>query len=317
MAIRLESPFLQEFDDDGELLANGFYHFFNTSGQPQDTYPTIGGNATAANPNPLPLGADGRPTVPIFTLDSDYTISLLDSTQTVIAGPILYVPFSAQTEDYIEGDTYNINDVVRYDPDDQLYVSLIDENDTSPASAPNDSWSLYKLLRVWNVEESYLVDQPVIYTDNIIYTCLVANKGTIPLGNPTQWKSSSTPFVQSGSLSQSDLTPGFTTAVTGLGFTPTSLRLYAVGSNGSTYRAAAYGYANSVGDQGSVGDFVISSGVNGIYNSSTRLIRLESDALATDTYNILFVSFDSNGFTIQAELAPSITNVELIWEAEG
>ncbi len=319
MAIRLESPFLQEFDNDGELLANGYYHFFDTSGQEQDTYPTAGGpDATDANDNPLLLGADGRPTVPIFTLDADYTISLLDSTMDVIAGPLLYVPFSSQTEDYIEGDTYNLNDVVRFDPDDQLYVSLVDANATSPESAPNANWSLYKLLRVWNGDESYLVDQPVIYTDNIIYTSLVANTGVIPLGNPTEWQSSSTPFVASGSLSLVAADAGFSQVVSSLDFTPTSLKIYAIGTDGSTYRAAAYGYANSPGDEGSVGDFVASTGANGIYNSSSLLIKLESDAVPTDTYEITLTSFNSDGFQLQVELvASAMDNVELIWEAEG
>lgn len=317
MAEQFNDPFPPFFDDAGEILSDGFIGFFASGTMVEkNTYPTAAGaDATDENDNPVPLGADGRTEVPVFTEDGSYKIILYDSGMVQLQEFDPYITPNSQLQTFQPGFTYNKNDRVRFDDDDLLYVSLKDNNTTVPVVGAD--WSKYLLLREWNTLENYPIGAAVTYTDNFIYTANTVNNGKIPPDNPTEWNSITGSLLASGLLQYVAADTG-EKVVTGLAFQPVSIKLSAIASDtANNYIATCFGYANSNSDQGSIGAAVDDDPDVLSFNDTSNFLTVKN-ADGLGPYQLHLDSFDSNGFTFSfVGSIPALGTLNIIWSVEG
>lgn len=293
------SPFTPNFDDDGNLLVEGFLSFFERGTMdPKDTFPTQSTTATDPNDELIPLDGAGRPIVPIFT-EGVYKVVQYNAALEIVGEIDPYVtPPESAFVDYEEGVTYDKGDKVRSAVNTFLYISLKDSNTTNPIIEPNADWTRYRLIRAWNSLETYDDESVVVYTDGLLYVSLGdGNINNIPDEVPASWKpqfeTGGTPLIDSGVLTI--LAPGSTTVeVTGLAFIPTKLDAFSTGPND-----------------------VISSGFTDGVTSSEAFLNISTTPTAGVTSElspgITLASFETNGFILN--VGPLTDTLYLQWTA--
>jgi len=317
MALLFLDIFDPQMDGDGNPLSGGKLEFFEPDGSAvqKDTYPTEEDEAAAtnANPNPVFYGDDGYLPIPIILQESNYRIELRDSADTLLGVTDPYVPPYLTSDDFIAGTSYDINDTVRYDVDDNLYVSLKDGNIETPAIGEN--WSQTQDIRVWNSLETYDEGMPVIYIDGLIYTSLQgSNLNNIPPDSDTFWQTYQS-FIRSDYVAFLSSQGGDTIVVTGVGFEPTYLAVYAVGEeNTDDYVATCFGFANSSSDRSAAGSSIDETNTR-LNTSGAHVVALEQGP-GGDRFRIDLQSFDTDGFTLFiVNDTPAMDNAYLLWEA--
>ncbi len=188
MAIRISNPAIQHFDKaTGAPLSGGEMFFFEPNGSttPKDTFADFEENTT--NTNPVVLDANGLEP-DIFGVGS-YRVVLraapttagVDGVQQWERDPVDFET-SATTgfSDWLSTITYGIGDIIK-GSDGNLYVSILSPNLNNDPTSVATAWTQWDLLRRWNTNETYQVDDVVRSTSTgIVYTAVQISTGVDP-----------------------------------------------------------------------------------------------------------------------------------------
>lgn len=197
----------------GPVLDGKMFYFESGTDTPLTTYKDI--NETIANEHPVRLDAEGRLPNVFFTGTAKQTLTDSAGTLPTDPGEQIWtrdpVGANASLAAYAEWSSitfYSISDIVT-GSDGLYYVSIVGGNQGfDPAAGANPArWTEFKLLRVWNINETYAINIPVIGSNGSIYTSKVgSNAGNDPVSSPTQWSLHVRLDVVNGYLQQQFIT---------------------------------------------------------------------------------------------------------------
>lgn len=178
------NPVPQYLDDAGDPLVSGKLYFYDSgSNNPKTTYADV--NLTIANTNPVILTGSGR--TPNIFFDGTAKVKLTDSDEVQIweKDPVGGEAGGAFS-DWDAITAYAFEDFVTAS-DNKFYESLIPGNQgNDPVSSPA-SWAEIKFVGVYNVNQTYLIDDVAQGADGFLYISLAsANLGN-PVSDVTKW----------------------------------------------------------------------------------------------------------------------------------
>jgi len=175
---------------DGSPIVDGYLDIYETgTTQRKDTFKDA--NQTIANPNPLPLLADGS--VPNCFYSGTARIVLFSASE----GQQFDVDGAGQFGD---GSAFDVwNSVIEYQENalveasnGQLYRSLQNNNIGNDPSTSPQFWEQVEFTRTWNPNVTYNIDDIVKASDGLIYSSnTTGNINNDPTGgaDPTNWGS--------------------------------------------------------------------------------------------------------------------------------
>ena len=189
MATRFANPFPRFFNDNAALLPSGTIDFYEAGSTVtrKDTYadPLL----ATANANPVVLSAGG--VVPDIWLDGTYDIVMKDKDGNQIdqADDIGAVA-AAVYGDWDSGTTYgNGGNNIVTGSDGNYYVSIQASNTGNDPTSSAAYWTEIKFIRVWNTNETYVVDDVVLVAAGQMFVSIAAsNTGNTPISSPTKWQ---------------------------------------------------------------------------------------------------------------------------------
>ena len=189
MATRFANPFPRFFNDNAALLPSGTIDFYEAGSTVtrKDTYadPLL----ATANANPVVLSAGG--VVPDIWLDGTYDIVMRDKDGNQIdqADDIGAVA-AAVYGDWDSGTTYgNGGNNIVTGSDGNYYVSIQASNTGNDPTSSAAYWTEIKFIRVWNTNETYVVDDVVLVAAGKMFVSIAAsNTGNTPISSPTKWQ---------------------------------------------------------------------------------------------------------------------------------
>lgn len=177
----------QYFDNNGEPLIDGFIHFFRSGSSGESdritTYADIAHKTP--NPNPVPLGADGRQPDIFFDGIAKAVLTTKEGVQIVVADPVGETSTLFGSA-WVPGRIYNGNEVVLAS-DGQFYKSTIAGNqNNNPVSSPS-AWVLMYSIK-WSASMTYAIGANVTDDDGLLYQSLQDNNlNNPPDSSPAYW----------------------------------------------------------------------------------------------------------------------------------
>jgi hypothetical protein len=186
---RVIDGFTQFFDNAGAPLVAGTLKFTESGSNAtlKDTYSDFA--ESVANTNPVVLDASGRCS-DVFGTGS-YRVTSYDSDGVQIEqfDPMPGIGGVGDFADWDTTVTYAARDIV-VGSDGAYYRSLVGSNTANdPAyGAEPTYWEVVQIISVFNVNKAYAVDDIVLWTDGVLYTCETATTaGDTPVTEPTKW----------------------------------------------------------------------------------------------------------------------------------
>lgn len=177
------------YDDvNGEPLANGLLYFYESG--TNDTKITYA-DVNESIPNTQPLVLNGNGTVPncFYTGSAKVVLASSEGVQIWERDPVMSIEVSSFGDQWDSVSIYGFNDVVTFNND--LFISIIPDNQNNNPASDLSAWTQFRLLKLWNANETYSVRDAVIATDFTIYISTVAgNIGNDPTGTGTDWAAS-------------------------------------------------------------------------------------------------------------------------------
>lgn len=185
---RYINPQPQYFTDLGLPLTGGKLYFYEPSTLvPKDTYSDTA--LSIPNTNPIVMATNGSPVVDIW-LSGVYRVILKDSTGNVIWDKD---PVGGDSGDrvpldgWLAGISYNIGDLV-VGSNDRYYVSIVEPNlNNDPISSPA-SWTEFRLLRVYNANETYQIGTVVQDSSGFLWKAKAITAGSTPALGSAFWE---------------------------------------------------------------------------------------------------------------------------------
>lgn len=185
---RYISPQPQYFTDLGLPLTGGELYFYEPSTLiPKDTFSDSA--LSTPNTNPIVLATNGSPAVDIW-LNGVYRVRLFDS-----EGNLQWDkdPVGGDSgdriplDDWLAGISYNVGDLVT-GSNDRYYVSIVEPNlNNNPISSPT-SWTEFRLLRVYNANETYQVGTVVQDASGFLWRAKAITAGSAPFFGSAFWE---------------------------------------------------------------------------------------------------------------------------------
>jgi hypothetical protein len=183
---RVVNPFLQYFDDEGNVLSGGKVYTYEPSTTTNKA--TYSDDALSVpNANPIVLGADGRPANAIF-LSGAYRFIIKDSNDVQIDDQDDVNSGSAGNfADWDSGATYNIPDVV-VGSDTKYYQSITNSNSGNNPTSSATNWQEVQFIAIWNTNASYDTGELAVASDGLLYSSLTdSNQGNDPTSSSANW----------------------------------------------------------------------------------------------------------------------------------
>ena len=184
---RYISPQPQYFSTLGIPLNGGLLYFYEPSTLvPKDTFSDTA--LAIPNTNPIVLSTGGSPVTDIW-LNGVYRVRLTDS-----LGNLLWDkdPVGGDSGDripldlWLSGISYNIGDLVT-GSNDRYYVSIVEPNlNNNPISSPV-SWTEFRLLRVYNANETYQIGAIVQDSTGFLWRAKAITAGSAPVLGSAFW----------------------------------------------------------------------------------------------------------------------------------
>lgn len=200
---------LSQYSSAGIELSGGQLFFSESeTAIPKDTF--ADDVLTIPNANPVILDADG--VIPSIYLEDDapYRVTILRADGSLFdqADDVTGLGGTTGSPDHtwVSTTTYNIPDDV-VGSDSKWYQSITNSNTgNDPTISPNN-WTEYTKLKIWNLNETYILDF-VVQRDHILYGSRVANNlGNTPESSPDEWANLSGIGLQPAYFSAAGMIP--------------------------------------------------------------------------------------------------------------
>lgn len=198
---RVLPAFYQFFDDEGDVLSQGWLKFLepSTNNTPKNTY--VDENLTIANANPLQLSAAGRMPDAFGTGKYRIVSYKYDPADPLNPGEQVQVKDPVQAEGTTSGGaggfeawdnavTYQLNDIVEHN--NLLYRSLIVDNIGNNPTIETTLWEQVDFIRYWNAAISYGAGDLVYYSDNLYLSLQASNQNYNPVIRMDYWRAVAT-----------------------------------------------------------------------------------------------------------------------------
>ena len=191
---RFVDPVPKYTDQSNAFMPYGLLYFFD-SGTNDDKTTFADVNETIANTQPLILNGDGS--VPncfytgsakvVLVTNAGTPAAPVDGTQQWERDPVTSASLGAIGQAWNAVSIYDVDAVVIHNG--ILYISIINANQNNTPNSSPTAWTQFDLLKRFNTNETYAVDDPVIASNSTIYLSRVAsNVGNDPISSPTQWR---------------------------------------------------------------------------------------------------------------------------------
>src|SRR5574343_994362 len=175
----------QYFDNAGDPLVSGKLYFYETGTNTlKDTFADI--NLSIPNSNPVILTASGRQPNIFFNGSARVVLAQSNDVQVEVRDPVgssveegVFSPWNPLT-------IYNLNDIVEYGG--LFYISITNGNQDHDPSATPTTWTQFKLLKVWNQNETY-AENDVVQASNgqMYYSTIAGNLSNDPVTDTVNW----------------------------------------------------------------------------------------------------------------------------------
>jgi len=184
---RFNSPSIQYFDNNNNILDGGKLEFFATGTSTQlSTFKDV--NLSIPNTNPVILSAAGR-TGNVFLQSQAYKVTLRDKNDVLLfeSDPVGADVAEGNFSPYNSLTIYNLNDIV-VGSDGLFYLSITDGNqDNSPPSVSN--WMQIDFINTWNPNFTFSLNQIALGSDGLLYSSTVSsNLGNDPVSDQANWR---------------------------------------------------------------------------------------------------------------------------------
>lgn len=212
---RYISPQPQYFTNLGIPLTGGKLFFYEPSTLiPKNTYSDTA--LSIPNTNPIVLATSGSPAVDIW-LNGVYRVILKDEDGNVLWDKDPVGGDSSDRQAYqawVAGISYNIGDIVT-GSNDRYYVSIVEPNiNNDPISSPV-SWTEFRLLRVYNANETYQVGTIVQDSSGLLWRAIAITAGSTPVLGSAFWAPASAGVDELRKLNYITTISGATTLAVG------------------------------------------------------------------------------------------------------
>ena len=197
---RYINPQPQYFSTTGIPLNGGLLYFYEPSTLiSKNTFSDTA--LSIPNTNPIVLSTGGSPVTDIW-LNGVYRVRLTDS-----LGNLLWDkdPVGGDSGDripldlWLSGISYNIGDLVT-GSNDRYYVSIVEPNlNNNPVSSPV-SWTEFRLLRVYNANETYQIGTIVQDSAGFLWRAKAITAGSAPVLGSAFWEPAIDGYAQIANL---------------------------------------------------------------------------------------------------------------------
>lgn len=182
---RYSNPFSQYSSGNVALAGGKLFFFITGTSTPKDTFSDV--DRTVPNTNPVLLDANGVIPAIFLSEDSLYKVILQDKdgVQKDETDNVGEVPPEGQFSDWDATTNYVTGDLVK-GSNGAYYIALQASINQNPTTQPT-FWTKIDLIRFWNTEETYSIEDVVIDA-GIMYRSLAnSNKGNNPATDLTNW----------------------------------------------------------------------------------------------------------------------------------
>jgi len=186
---RIIDAFSQFSDGAGNPLINGKIRFLESGTNNTDKTTFKDSGLTIPNTNPVDLDGEGRPAFDIFGSGVYKGILFTsDDVQISQADPLSGSFSDGGIADFVDGDTYDIPDIVIAN-DNNYYRTLSNGNQGNEPSSDPTNWELLQFGTVYNATISYSNTDSVYGLDGILYYSQINNNLNNTPGTTSDWLS--------------------------------------------------------------------------------------------------------------------------------
>lgn len=301
---RIIDALTQFFDDNGDPLINGKLKFVEsgTNNTDKDTFADI--SETIVNSNPVLLDGAGR--CPNIFGTGSYNVILYTSADVQIAqfDPVSGDTFAGAFSNWNSATIYAEDDIVT-GSDGKYYRSIVGANQNQDPTTSPGQWEEVQLLGVWNTNVTYATNEIVSYQGVFYASVGDGNIGNVPLGDVTNWKSTSSPSAVIGSITKRNTVQTGGDALTQAGSAQTGMSSTIYTGNG-TSQSINNGIDMNTGDFG--GLTWIKSRGSILSHKFTDTVRGATFSLSSDSTAVEateaggLTAFSATGFDLGSDL---------------